>query len=247
MICLLALSACAPLVQTTRVIPVKEDDGVKAVEHMVQSLGYEYKLGPLTGFLQAKQGFVDTSIRFESVDAWIETPKDGNPLASAMIGVLNVQGRADSGSDLEIAVVSKQGYNAGPYANFFHAAVLQQIDFDAGRRQPHVNPPKSAAGFCLRNTLAPAWGFHYAGSGNPLFGPAARAIAYSNYWMFDAYGAAMIAQGVLASGDTQRREAIGTGIAFLIINRALGYFGVVDISAYNRIASSPYNLAEIKF
>lgn len=246
-ICLQCLSGCAPLVQSTRPIPVKEDDGVKAVEHMVQAIGYEHKLGPLTGFLHAKQGFVDTSFQFESVDAWIETPKDGNPLASAMIGVLNVQGRPDSGSDLKITVVSKQGYDAAAYANLLHGAVLQQIELDAGRRQPFTNPRKSAAGFCLRNTIVPAWGYHYAGSGNPLLAPAARAIAYSNYWMFDAYGAAMLAHGFLATDAAQRRESLGTGIALLVVNRALGYFGVVDVSAYNRIAPSPYNLAEIDF
>lgn len=247
LVLLLGITGCAPTVQTTRPLPVKAADGVASVQRMAQSIGFEFALGPVADSLRANGKLLDSSIRFPAVDARIETPKSSNPLASGMIAVLKVQERTDSGSDLSIGVVSKQGYDVGAYANLFHGAVLQQLEFDAGRRQPHGNPLKSTVGFCLRNTFAPAWGTHYAGSGNPLLGPASRTIAYSNYWMLDAYGAAMLAHGFLASDAAQRRESLGTGILCLVINRAFGYFGVTDISAYNRIATSPYNLAEIAF
>lgn len=240
------LSGCAPVVQLSRPIPAKEDDGVRAVEHVVRDIGFDYKLGPITGFLRANQGFTDSTIQFESVDAWVESPKRSGPFASGIMGVLTVERRMDSGSNLEIAVVSRRG-DADAYANLFHSAVQQQLEIDAGRRKPYVNPRKSPVGFGIRNTVLPVWGFHYAEADNPLLGSTIRGWRYGYYGLMDAYGATMLGLSLSSSDASDRKKYLGEAISVFVISRAFGYLGLIGISDYNRIATSPYNLAEIDF
>lgn len=241
-----ALIGCAPVVQVSRPIPAKEDEGVKAVEHMVRDIGLDYKLGPITGFLRTNYNFSDSTVHFEAVDAWVESSQSGGPFGSGMMGVLTVDRRLDSGSDLKIAIVSRRG-DADAYANLLHASVLQQLQLDAGRRKPTVNPLKSRVGFGVRNTFLPVWGFHYLDTDNPLQSPTIRGWRYAYHGSLDLYGGAMLGLALSSSDQTKRGEYLGSAITAIVMNRAFGYLGLIGVSDYNRIAKSPYNLAEIDF
>lgn len=242
----MAFTACAPVVQLQKTIPAKEDDGVKAVEHVAKDLGLDYKLGPINGFLRSSAGFVDSTLQFEAADAWVETKNGSGPFASGMMGALAVERRMDSGSQLSISVVSRRS-DADAWANLLHGAVLQQLEIDAGKRKPYVNPRKSPVGFGLRNTLLPVWGFHYVDADNPMLGGKLIWSGYASYGLWDAYAATMLGMALSNSDAAKRKEYLGSAIGALLFNRAIGFLGLIGVSDYNRIATSPYNLAEIDF
>jgi len=221
--------------------------GTKAVERTVQALGAEYKLGPLDGFIRASHGFVDSTIEFQGADAMIETPSQSAFNPTGTMGALTVVRRQDGTSDLEVILATRQGGDAMAQAQFLHAAVLQQIEIDQGKRASFHNPEKSPAGFLVRHTILPAWGMHYVLADNPLAGPRARTFSYLGSGGLDVLAGVELAVGLQSDDAKQRSSMIGSAVTLLVLGRALGYFGLTDISDYNRIARSPYNLAEIAF
>lgn len=243
----LVFGGCAPIAQVSRPLPVSEEVGTKAVEKTVQNLGIEYKLGPLDGFIRASQWFSDSTIEFQGADAMVETPSRSviNPTGS--MGVLTVVRQADGTSQLAVAVAARQGADAGAQAEFLQAAVRQQIEIDQGKRTRFDNPTKSPTGYVVRTTILPVWGMHYALSGNPLAGPRVRTFSYLGSAGLDVLAGAELAMGLGADDARRRSSLVGSAVTLFVLGRALGYFGLTDISDYNRISGSPYNLAEIAF
>lgn len=95
--------------------------------------------------------------------------------------------------------------------------------------------------------LVPVWGFHYIDDENPLLGGNLVWSGYASYGLWDAYAATMLGMALSSSDAKDRKEYLGSAIGALLFNRALGFLGLIGVSDYNRIASSPYNLAEIDF
>lgn len=125
--------------------------------------------------------------------------------------------------------------------------MVQQLEIDAGRRKPSVNPTKSPLGFGLRNSVLPIWGCHYLDDDNPLHGATIRGWRYGYHGSLDLYGGVMLGMALSSSDKARRGEYLGSAITVFVMNRAFGYLGLIGVSDYNRIATSPYNLAEIDF
>ncbi len=122
----------------------------------------------------------------------------------------------------------------------------QQIQLNRNELHPFDNPRKSKIQYMLRNTITPFWGNHYINKNNPLYTKTDYKITNFIISLYELGAIGLISYGLTTDNDDSIKYING-GLLVACISRLVGFKNFSNISDYNHLANTPYDLSRIKY
>jgi hypothetical protein len=176
---------------------------------------------------------------------YLITQRENSPL-KFIFGTLNITPTLKNDSTGYSIGISPQSLeHVWLYENLIIDLVIQQNLLSKQEMQPYSNFKKSKFEYIMLNTLSPIVGHNYLNKNNPLISITSHRVSRFIHYITELTTIGLISFGL--TKENYSNKFMISGISIGIITRLLGFSNFSEISDYNRLADTKYNLSKLKY
>ncbi len=178
--------------------------------------------------------------------SYLFEPSESTPL-NLKFGILRLKPSNNGGStECKWKIMPDNPFDLYPYNRLLADLTNQQIQLDRNETTPFINPRKSKTKYILLNTITPLLGNYYINKKNPLITKFNYNLNIVFLSLYEITAAGLITYGVVKDNDDSIKYING-GLLVACVTRLFGIQKFKNISDYNTLANTPYNLSRLKY
>lgn len=221
------------------IIEANKEDSKKAVKQVLENTGMFYQEGPL----DAELYIGEKNISEKNADFFVKKNSTNIFNNTSTMGVISLVPNTYNETYYKATFTTISG-DPKANANLYLQMAQQQINLDKGIQVPIINPTKSGLNYTLLTIVSPILSVNYLIDDNPLISRSNHKWLYVQNGFGDFVMVALFVAGAFAKDSQSKYFTAGLSISLLW--KVFSLFNLTDLSDYNDIAKTPYNLREIK-